>query len=462
MARRKRRNKTVDPEAVASGRTRIDMEGMFRLIHQVNPTERGLAPAEEQHRYALKARLQSRLIERYGDLLLADTVAEDPGVVSLAHRSGQRDACHARIDALDTDARLWLRRQHAVRELVQQAEARPQSPSRKQQPITAPHMDDSAGGTYEAGLQALDAYDYEAARAHFEAALDGGEHTAEAARALMELLVDHLAMDEDSIALSSGLPTRLGTDEKVRTLTAKALARQDRYEEAKVLLQGLHGEDAALAWKRVGRAALRLGDFDAVERSILGIRDADPAHPAAVTIADALAGARAASRAPMEAQLKVLADSGCWNDAEQAAQHILKEWPRSKVARSVLTRIERHRQARQLDELRSEAIEREKTGDLEGAIALLERALKQGDASEAIGEQLERLWIAHADEQLRLEVVELVNAYAKGVDEGRRRWLTASSQAQVQAKPHVNDPQLAEFEQLAARLPKSRRPNAKG
>ena len=454
MARRKRRSRALDPEAVAAGRVRASIEELFRLIHEVNPTERGLDESEEERRYALKASLQSRLINEHGHLLVAEPMERDAGVVSLAHRSGSRDACHARIDALDADARLWLRRQGVERELgMDEAASTTGSGSRSATATDRPPRPHRRS-PYEAGIQALEDYDYEAARAHFESVLEHGDRQTEAARALMDLLVDHLALDAEAISLVERLSPKLRDDDTIRTLGAKAFARQDRYDEAMTLLRGVHGENAALAWKRVGRAALRHGDFDATERAIQGIRDADAAHPAATTIADELTKARAEARAPAEAQLTLLAEQQQWDDAESEALRIQEQWPRSKVARSVLVQVQRARTAAEIATTLRAADASEQRGELARAIKLIQKAIGLGDEREATAARLERLRLSHAENLLINEAQAVVDAYLEGLDVGRRRWLDASERARDLAKADIEDPRLADLEQLAAAVPR--------
>ena len=66
MARR------LDPEGALDPRARPTVEDLFALVHQVNPTDRGLSQKETAKRYALKSRLRAHpnVTERYhADLL---------------------------------------------------------------------------------------------------------------------------------------------------------------------------------------------------------------------------------------------------------------------------------------------------------------------------------------------------------------------------------------------------------
>lgn len=89
------RQRLPDPQDVLAGRRPARLHEMFQLVHAVNPTERGLRGAELAAAYALKARLQSLLIERFGDELVLEEVrggaesseSGEGAIVGLRHRS---------------------------------------------------------------------------------------------------------------------------------------------------------------------------------------------------------------------------------------------------------------------------------------------------------------------------------------------------------------------------------------
>src|SRR5262249_45297924 len=82
---------------------------LIEAVRRVNPTARGLDPALEASAYAVKSRLQARLIADHADALAVELDPATPGAVLLRHRYEGRHACHALIDSLDIDARAWVR-----------------------------------------------------------------------------------------------------------------------------------------------------------------------------------------------------------------------------------------------------------------------------------------------------------------------------------------------------------------
>jgi len=184
-----------EAQDVVAGRSRPTVRELFDLIHAINPTTRASDPrrrAQTARDYELKARLQSLLVRSHGDELRVRL--EDDGTIAIAHRYSNRDACHAQLDALDDDARAWVRWQLDTSEEAPTASTRGDAP--------APEAEDH-GDPLERGRQALAEYDFELAVSLFREALvePGG---VEPARALLEVLVDSLAQDAEALAKSRG------------------------------------------------------------------------------------------------------------------------------------------------------------------------------------------------------------------------------------------------------------------
>src|SRR5688572_22212541 len=143
----------LTPEEAANGQGRPSVAELISLIHRVNPTDRGLSPEQEVERYALKARLQSRLIRDFCEHLQLRLEQADPGsepIVSIEHRGFRRDAAHVPLSALDPDARERVLQTLGSREPTRPA----MSPSIERSP--------AAGDALSQGRAALEAWDYEA------------------------------------------------------------------------------------------------------------------------------------------------------------------------------------------------------------------------------------------------------------------------------------------------------------
>lgn len=95
-------------QRVADGSLSVDSDELFRLIYQVNPTRSAhLDELERSRLYALKSRLQSRLINEFREALEVVPGARR-GEAVIHHRLRRMNAGHARIDQLDPRARAWV------------------------------------------------------------------------------------------------------------------------------------------------------------------------------------------------------------------------------------------------------------------------------------------------------------------------------------------------------------------
>lgn len=94
---------------MAAGRVVLEPRALCRLIRAVSPTGRALGDEARRQAHALKARLQSAAIRQLEAALVVRRTP-DPRIVGLGLRrdgngSVRDDLGHARLDALDDDAR---------------------------------------------------------------------------------------------------------------------------------------------------------------------------------------------------------------------------------------------------------------------------------------------------------------------------------------------------------------------
>ena len=231
----------------------VDIAVLFREIHAVNPTDRGLPPAEQAARYARKAALQSQLIDLHGEVLEVAPDPNDEDLVSIRHTSGQRDAAHARVSALDDDARAWVRDRLAQAPRVAQVATGPAPAPR---PVSPAALDLLA-----AGRRALDDYDFDEARRCFQAAVAAAPGAPAPLLALVELLVDHLHEvdpgNADRLRLGERLSAKLALGHQPREDALRALVADGRWDqalaEAQALLRDWPGSGPRPRWPRCGR-----------------------------------------------------------------------------------------------------------------------------------------------------------------------------------------------------------------
>lgn len=423
---------------------------LLECIHAINPTGRSLGAADERRRYELKARLQSLLIRTFSDDLVVTPDA--PGVVAIRHRYLGQDACHARIDELEDDARA------RVRWLLDTAEAADPAYAGNARPPAAQAVADA--DSLAQGRAALAEFDYETARAHFEAAALGQSGDPEAARELLELLVDHMALDDDALALEDQLVPRAAADVEVRALLAVAASRTGNAEAANRLLQGLTGPRVAEAWKALAEDAIRRQAYDDLERSIARLADADPTHPDLVRLRAEAQRLRSDARRPAEQELLQTAETGNASATEAAARALLARWPDSPVAGRLLSRIQGDQRAAEATRLLASA----RAALADGAI---ERATELGRRARSVGadtaELLDQIREADAAQRRARDDAEVAAVCARLAEEDPRPGLAAllalEPELRQRVRSHVELAMLEWLEQAQARN-KGARPGA--
>ena len=213
--------------------SRLARRSCSTLIHRGQPHGPGPGHLREAElRYAQKSRLQSLLVRRFGPEL---EVVPDPaseGTVSLHHRGHGRDGCHAVLDALDEDARAWVRLQLDLG--PPSAEAPSPAPAARPSGRGRPPADEEGGppsseaspdSLLRRADDAVASYDFVRARDHQEHAVAVTGGAAEPAAALLMLLVETLGDDAGAVALQPSLSRSALAHPDVRALLALATAR---------------------------------------------------------------------------------------------------------------------------------------------------------------------------------------------------------------------------------------------
>ncbi len=369
MARQDRAH-ARDPLALAddvlAGRVRPSARALMDLVHALNPTGRGLPPREEQRRYALKSRIQSVLIERFGAELHIAPVHAELGVVAIAHRHSGADACHAVIGSLDDAARSFVQR--GLDAGAFDADDASTEPSRMAESSRArgaaarrdsPTDENEGSPALERGRAALEVYDYDTARLAFEAAYAESAGGEAEARALLELLVDVLGDDGSACSLAVDLGDDAAGDPTACALIALAFARRG---------------DARSAQQWLPRA--------------------EPARAADVRAQ--IAKLHALEREPIERDLRDAMEVGATDRVATLAAEILRTWPDSELALSVIRAIRRGERRARADDALGRARACLTAGDLTAASRAAEEADRNGVDVATI-----RAEIDHAREQAR-------------------------------------------------------------
>ncbi len=375
MTPKKKKKRLPSPEEILSGRYKPKIEELFEWIHRINPTGAHVSKEAKEKAYALKADLQSYLIEHFGEYL---QVFPMPGagneVVGLRHRTYYKNACHVPVARLSPAAREWVRLR-LLEEGVSTAGGSP-IPPELPPPKNSPEEEggESPVQTLLAqGDAALEEYDYDLARKKYELALSHRETETNqdlelrAARSLLTLLVDHLVDDKAALALVETLNPRIQEDPDLRCLAGLSCARLGKVREA-LKWAGKTGADRAPeVFLECARVSLRAGELERC-RDFLALVPAQGAyHSAREGLARSLREKYAEKARPLEVELSMAVEKGEENRSETLAREILALDPDNPLA---------HRTLREIRE------RREKDRAL-GILEEIEGCLNEGDPSRA-------------------------------------------------------------------------------
>src|SRR5262249_43458042 len=155
-----------------------------------------------------------------------------------------------------------------------------------------------------------------------------------------------MAADDEALAIGGRLPAATLADPRVGLLLALAAARAGddaraiRHLERAGHAERTHEPRVAEVLVLLARRALAAGDVERASRHVGRPGAGDRAHPDRRALADGIAAARAAERAPREARLSALLAEGRDTDALAEAEAILARWPESEPARRAARQIE--------------------------------------------------------------------------------------------------------------------------
>ena len=385
--RRKRRARAAPPprlEEVLSLKTRLDAPDLVNLIRQVNPTDRGLPPQEEQQRYRDKSRLQSQLIARFGAEVEVVADGRGEGVVLLRYVPGMRGACHAVSDELDDDARAWVRRRLDEQLAPGGEEA---GPGPEEPPVRAPtpaqeepaDLDElSAAALTRLGQQAMEVYDYELARRALHLAVQRSRGALEAARPLLVLLVEHLATYAGALEVARDLSGEAAGDARVKGLLALAAAHLGQADRAASLIRGVQGQPAADVFKLMARTAINAGDDQRASQYIAEARPHAPADAGVISLESELEALRRSKFAQQEQAISQGLAAGRHDEAERGARALLDRWSGSEVARAALEQLDVMRERLQMEALVAQAEAALATSEFARAVELFGQAIDLG------------------------------------------------------------------------------------
>ena len=437
--RGRKKPRRLDPEAVLQGQAEVDLREMLELIRRVNPTDRNLRPAEQQRRYGIKSSLQSLLIQRFGDELVAEPDSPSGEIVMLRVRQSGNPAGHARVEDLEQEPRLWVRRQLDQHQLQQQgpdADA-PGATAQGSFADSAPGAVELAGGAaleeldpllddeqlrgmatgdlLQRGQTALEQYDYDEARRFLWQACRRSRGAPGAALPLAEMLVNHLAAYGEALQMLSLLSSAAASDPQLRQLLGMAAARVGDVDRARQLVRGMEGEGVVEVYTVLASAALEREDDAQAAALLAGARQHGPKSHETLRLEQQLAQLCARKWKPTEQRIEAAMADGDAVQAAQLAEELLERWPHSTVARKLLGELERRRRDGQRERLLGEAEQATEREEFTTAAAALRQALELGGDRPKI-EQLLQHCEQQAQQQTQRAQVQRVLGALEGDD----------------------------------------------
>lgn len=453
--RRKKKGGRLVADDVLAGRARASVEELLQLIHQTNPTDLGLSKKETADRYATKSRLQSVLLRDHFDKVR--TTPEQGGdVIAIAHRYGAGDACHAPVSELDEDVRAKVRRyldEEAAPSPPEEVitSSKPQELPPGDEPPPAELADLSEAELIGAGQAALESWDYDRARASFSLAV-ARSGSAQAAKSLLELLVDHLGLDREALAVSPRLSRDALRDEDVRGLLGVAAARTGDVSRAADFIEGVRTPKSAEVCVILADHSCKQGDERALNHWLKTAKDRGAPQYELGRLESALAKLREARRTPLEEELERVWETGDLEQSKHLAEELLREHPGSSTARRVLRdlrELDDQRRQQELLELFEEALSSGETAlalnHLRGAVAL------GGDRAEELRQrltELEKQERERRQEQELANVIKLVEAGA--LAKGLLGYTRLDNDQRARVRDEFDSPMFGWLEELDA------------
>ncbi len=331
-----------DPHELLTGRATADAATVCALIRDVNPTGRGCSRAETARRYALKSRLQSLLVRAHGEVLVVarDERHPDEAVVALRTLAGA-DGGHARLDALDDDARAWVRRR--LDEGAPEGPAvRPAAAMRRARGL-ATRKGDTPAPLAEA-RDAVDEYDFERARELLEPlACEEGPDANAAAGLLVDLLVNQLALYDVALALAAEWSGPVRADPAIRAALARADAESGDDAAAAAWIEGADERAALDVCRELAERACAARRLDLAESWLVRIKSAAPTFVGLPGLIASVAALRRNLAEPLERELRAHLESDDLLSAESTARALRAIEPSHGLLRELSDGVVRRR-----------------------------------------------------------------------------------------------------------------------
>uniref|UniRef100_C6E5Y6 Tetratricopeptide repeat protein n=1 Tax=Geobacter sp. (strain M21) TaxID=443144 RepID=C6E5Y6_GEOSM len=373
---------------------------IITLIKKVNPTRLSLSESDRERGYQLKSRLQSLLLEHYGETFDLVPHPASPNIILIKHRLlPSIDACHADLASLSNKAIEMVEASGSL-----PPEAKELKPRRQKARKHGDRKTGAAPSPKQALKKAralLEAYDYIAA----EELLAGlyGSDDLRSVLAAASILLHEIGAYQRCIDTLLSVHKTLLRNRGLREMLAVAYHHNGSLPEARAILDELYpaeqGQDALLAYADI---AYKDGNLSSSLELIKIARGKGGFFPGLDTIEKEIEAAMSAKAEPLVKQAQAALGSAAIGEAGKLAREALDLFPKCHQAREIISAIEARNDTEQLAELWAR-LENEKNGERRMAllVTLLKRDQDRRDTlKKLLAEEKKRQRRMHFDEQL--------------------------------------------------------------
>jgi hypothetical protein len=476
-----------DLQDILEGKKAVTLDELIRLIHRVNPSGKDLPAQEAATRYRLKAQLQSLLIRRFADALTIECPdPKNPELIGL-RRTGffDDDACHALVGELDHEAQDWVNRQLAARgqsprrgrtdggmgrssrDAAAPLAAQTGEPSLAQGSSASLRRSEDAGAGSLAeilarGRQALAEYDYAACEECARAALARAGNDPAPALLLLELFVDHLADDEQALALAASLPAAVASEARVVSYLVADETRLGRAIEALARARRAGVAVPAETLLAAGRAFLAQGELERAKGCLHDLEEL-PAlehREEVAALRQAIRAAEADRLAPLERPVRQALADGRLAEAQALAESLLAAHPGNPTALHALQEIKARQRQERIQTWLASADEAAASDDPGREAECLRKAIAAGAAPEPLRARLEAAQARDRDRRAAAAVRQvIVGLDQRPTTAALRAYLELPAEGRRQVREAVPDRRCVWLETLAFPRPAARPEN---
>ena len=323
---------------------------IINLIKKVNPTKLMLSEMDRERGYQLKNRLQSLLLEQYGDAFQLIPHPASQNIFLIKHRVlPSIDACHTDLASLSNEA---IDRVETATPLL------PVREEAKVKRVEGPRETGEMGSklsprrALKVAQILLEEYDYAAAE---EVVAELLAHECDDLRVLLraaDILLHEIGAYRRCIDLLLKQPKNLLKDKGVRELLAVAYHHNDSLPEARAILDELYPADLGLeALFAYADIAFKDGNLSAALELVQMAKGKEGFLAGMDSFQKEIETVMSAQAEPVVQKAQAALQAAAIEEARQLAQEALDLYPNCQKARAVISAIKALKHEAQLAEL---------------------------------------------------------------------------------------------------------------